>query len=182
VTRFDAVDPHGASMVAVTADANPLDDPADAAALADHSASLAAAVDTALAAWVERVVRERWAQWRGEPLPAAVATAAQAAAAQARAEVMPRLLALLATDVDEQRSNPLAVIRSATRHPTGVLRDAGVPPVERDHDARRLFPDDLYDLTPATFADLDPSVHEPGLVWGAAKAHVVLRRRRKAAH
>lgn len=176
--RLDAADPHGASMVAVTADANPVDDPGDAAALAGHAEALAAAVDAALAAWVERVVGERWAQWRGEPVPREVAAAAQAAGAQARDEVMPRLLALLATDVDEQRSNPLAIIRSATRHPTGVLRDAGVPPVERDRDARRLFPDDLYDLTPATFADLHPSVHEPGLVWGAAKAHVVLRRRR----
>ena len=26
--------------------------------------------------------------------------------------------------------------------------------------------------------DLDPALHEPGLRWGAAKAHVVLARRR----
>lgn len=178
MTRLDAVDPHGASMVAVTADANPLDDPADAAALAAHADALAGAVDAALADWVERVVRERWAQWRGEAVPAEVVAAAQVAGARARAEVMPRLWELLVTDVDAQRSNPMAVIRLATRHPTAVLRDAGVPPMHRDADARRLFPDDLYDLTPASFADLHPSVHEPGLVWGAAKAHVVLRRRR----
>ena len=41
-----------------------------------------------------------------------------------------------------------------------------------------IFPDDDYDLSPATFADIDESLHEPGLVWGAAKAHVVLTRRR----
>ena len=41
------------------------------------------------------------------------------------------------------------------------------------------FPDDPYDLTPGSFADVDPSLHEPGLVWGAAKAHVVLARRRR---
>ncbi len=31
-----------------------------------------------------------------------------------------------------------------------------------------------------SFADLDPALHEPGLVWGAAKAHVFLRHRREA--
>jgi putative CocE/NonD family hydrolase len=40
------------------------------------------------------------------------------------------------------------------------------------------FPDDAYDLGPASFADIDPSLHEPGLMWGAAKAHVHLARRR----
>ena len=32
---------------------------------------------------------------------------------------------------------------------------------------------------PASFADLDPTLAELGLRWGAAKAHVVLRRRRE---
>jgi hypothetical protein len=64
-------------------------------------------------------------------------------------------------------------------HPTQVLAEAGVPPVERDEHAARLFPDDRYDLAPATFSDLDEALHEPGLVWGAAKAHVVLARRRR---
>jgi hypothetical protein len=60
-----------------------------------------------------------------------------------------------------------------------VLAAAGVPPVGRDEVARRLHPDDDYDLTPASFADISPELHEPGLVWGAAKAHVVLARRRR---
>jgi hypothetical protein len=87
--------------------------------------------------------------------------------------------ALLETDVDEQRTGPLAIVREAVVHPTGVLARAGVPPVVRDEHAERLFPDDAYDLTPGAFADLDPALHEPGLVWGAAKAHVVLARRRR---
>jgi hypothetical protein len=53
-----------------------------------------------------------------------------------------------------------------------------VPPVGRDPDAVRRFPDDDYDLTPAAFVALDPALHEPGLRWGAAKAHVFLARRR----
>jgi hypothetical protein len=59
-----------------------------------------------------------------------------------------------------------------------VLAGAGVPDVVRDEQARRLFPDDRYDLVPGAFGDLDEAVHEPGIRWGAAKAHVLLRRRR----
>jgi hypothetical protein len=165
-------------MVRVGTAANPLDDPGDAAALAGYAAALADAVVAALPGWVERSVSVRYEQWCGTPAPAGVRAAAADAARQAVDEVEPRLRALLATDVDEQRSNPLAIVRAAVRYPTEVLAQAGVPPVERDAHAQRLFPGDLYDLGPAAFADLGPEVHEPGLVWGAAKAHVVLRRRR----
>ena len=89
-----------------------------------------------------------------------------------------RSAALLATDVDEQRANPLAVLRSAVRYPTAVLAAAGVPPVVRSEFDERAFPDDVYGLAPATWADLDPALQERGIVWGAAKAHVVLGRRR----
>jgi hypothetical protein len=91
----------------------------------------------------------------------------------------PRIRVLLATDVDDQRGNPLQVARELTSYATGVLRGAGVPPVVRDAEAERQFPDDDYDLTPASFADLDPRLAEIGIAWGAAKAHVVLRRRRR---
>lgn len=159
-------------------DPAPLDDPQDAAALARHAAALADAVEATLAAWVERVVEERWTRWRQDPLPPEIRRRAQRAAQAALDEVQPALRALLSADVDAQRTNPLAVIRAATAHPTRVLAAAGVPPVVRDAHAERLFPADVYDLSPGSFADVDPSVHEPGLVWGAAKAHVVLRRRR----
>jgi hypothetical protein len=165
-------------MVAVPPDANPLDDPADAAALAEHASALADAVARALPGWVVRAVSARYEAWSGASLPAEVRAEAQAAGDAARADVDGRLRALLATDVDEQRSNPLAIVRSAVRYPTAVLREAGVPHVVRDAQAERLFPDDPYDLTPAAFGDLDPMVHEPGLTWGAAKAHVILRRRK----
>jgi hypothetical protein len=166
-------------MVAMASRANPLDDPADSAALAAYAAALADAVDAALATWIERAVAGRWSAWSGTPAPADLVAQAQAAGERARAELIPELRDLLATDVDAQRANPLAIVRRAVPHATAVLRGAGVPPVARDAHAQRLFPDDDYDLTPATFGDLDPSVHEPGLVWGAAKAHVVLARRRR---
>ena len=82
-------------------------------------------------------------------------------------------------DVDEQVGNPLAILRSLVHHPTAVLRSAGASPVPRDDFDVRNFPDDVYGLSPATFADVDPALHEPGLVWGAAKAHVHLARRRR---
>ena len=39
--------------------------------------------------------------------------------------------------------------------------------------------DDDYDLIIADFADLTPDLAEAGIAWGAAKAHVVLARRRR---
>ncbi|MEO7572720.1 MAG: hypothetical protein ABIX10_09810 [Acidimicrobiales bacterium] len=167
-------------MVAVGTDAKPPDDPADAAALARYADGLADAVAAALPGWVERSVAQRWTAWAGrETVPADVLAHAQVSGRRAVDDVEPRLRALLASDVDAQRTNPLAILRQAVRYPNDVLAAAGVPAVRRDAQAERLFPDDRYDLGPAAFGDLHPSVHEPGLVWGAAKAHVVLARRRR---
>lgn len=149
----------------------------DEAALVRYGERLADGVEAALPGWVERSVERLAVAWAGR-LDAGVAAAARAAGADARAEVAPRVRALLALDLDEQRTNPLALVREAVRFPTAVLREAGVPPVERDEVAERQLPDDPYDLTPTSFADLDPALHEPGLEWGAAKAHVHLARRR----
>ena len=54
----------------------------------------------------------------------------------------------------------------------------GVPPVVRDEVAEQVMPDDVYDLAPGAWADVDDALAEPGLTWGAAKAYVVLARRR----
>jgi len=139
---------------------------------------LADAVDRALPAWVVRCVVRVHEQQLHAPPPEVVLEAATSAGQAAQAEVGPALRTLLATDIDEQRTNPLSVVRGATRYPTAVLHDAGVPAVDRDAEAVRQFPDDRYDLTPLSFAELDPDLHEPGLMWGAAKAHVHLARRR----
>src|SRR5262245_13185594 len=102
---------------------------------------------------------------------------ADAAAARATDDVNAALRALLERDVDAQEANPMAVLRAAVRFPTQVLRGANVAPMRRDEFAARAFPDDVYDLTPASFADVDPSLHDPGLRWGAAKAYAHLHRR-----
>ena len=130
--------------------------------------ALADAVDRALPDWVTAAVRSRVAG----PVPEATADAAQ----RARAEIVPRLRDLLATDVDQQRSNPLAILREAVRYPAEVLREAGVEPPDRDDFERERFPDDVYGLVPANFADFGPEVAEAGIAWGAAKAWTHRRR------
>lgn len=86
--------------------------------------------------------------------------------------------ALLALDVDEQRSNPLHVLRAATRHATAVMGDAGVAPVRRDEFDSSVMPDDVYAIGPLTWRDLSDEVHDAGIGWGAWKAATVLERRR----
>jgi hypothetical protein len=151
-----------------------VDNPDDLAVLDTLAGALADAVEAVLPAWVERAVASR-AGLVDADLRAATMSAGRRAAAEVGAE----LRAVLADDVDEQRANPLAVLRQAVRYPTEVLAAAGVPPVARDEFAERAFPADVYDLSPATWSDVDPTLHERGVVWGAAKAHVVLARRRR---
>lgn len=149
----------------------------DEARLAEYAAALADGIEAALSGWVVGSVERVLVAWSGAA-DEAVMDQARAAGDEAALEIGPQVRALLLTDIDDQRTNPLAVVRRGVVYPTRVLRGAGVPPVVRDADAEARFPDDDYDLVPAAFADLDPSLHEPGLVWGAAKAHVHLARRR----
>lgn len=133
----------------------------------EQGRALADGIDAALPGWVVRCV----ARFLPDPGPAA-----EEAGRRAAAEVGGAVRALLAQDVDEQRATPLTLLRSAIVYPTAVLQAAGVPPVERDRFAVERFPDDPYDLTPATFADIDPALVEVGLAWGAAKAFEHRRR------
>lgn len=139
--------------------------------------ALVAAAEAAVPGWTVRCVQRR-AREAGLLVDEVLVGAAEAAGRRAGVEVGDRLRRLLALDVDEQRTNPLAVLRDAVRYPTEVLQAAGVPPVERDEFQRRAFPDDHYDLAPATWAEVDESLHDPGIAWGARKAMTVLQRRR----
>jgi len=137
----------------------------DEARLREHGAALADAITAVIPAWVQRCV-DRHTQ-------GVDATAVGVAAAE---DVGPRLRALLTADVDEQRANPLALVRDAVRYPTQVLQDARVPAPHRARFDAEHFPDDPYALTPMTWRDLDESLHEPGIIWGAMKAAVHKRR------
>ena len=143
-----------------------------------HATALAEAVEVALPGWVERSVLRVMAAWLGRAPDASILEAAREAGSRAGTEVGAEVRALLAADIDDQWTTPLSLLRAAVRYPTAVLQDAGVPPVERDPFRERLEPGDLYDLSPATFADVDPALAEPGMVWGAAKA--LAHRRRHA--
>jgi hypothetical protein len=143
----------------------------DETRLRDYALRLADAIDAALPQWVLRSVE----RFTASP---EVLAAAFAVGEEARAEAGAAVRRLLLTDIDEQTDTPLGILRTAVRYPTEVLQAAGIRPVPRDAFAERAFPDDVYGLTPATFADVDPSLHDPGLEWGAAKAHVHLSRRR----
>jgi hypothetical protein len=147
-------------------------------ALEEHGRALAEAISDALPGWVERSVRRRLEDAGRPPEPDVMAAAADAGR-RAAEEVGAAVHQLLAQDVDEQRTTPLTLVRGAVRFPTAVLEEAGVPPVDRDEAQAALFLEDRYDLAPANFADVDPSLAEPGLVWGAAKAFAHLQRHKR---
>ena len=83
-----------------------------------------------------------------------VQAAARQAGRDAQGAVVERLRQLLETDIDEQWTTPLSIVRDAVVFPSRVLQEAGVPPVERDEFAEAAFPGDEYGLAPATFTDV----------------------------
>jgi hypothetical protein len=147
------------------------------AVLAAAGEALADAVLAALPGWVERSVRNLLVAFAGTADPVAVERA-RGAGQRAAAEVGSDLRRLLTADVDRQWANPLALVRRAVSYPTEVLAEAGVPPVVRDEYDEAHFPDDVYGLTPRTFTDLDPSLLDVALMWGAAKARASMVRHR----
>ncbi len=154
---------------------------ADEARLTELAAQLADTVEAVVPGWIESLVVARVREWSGHVSPEVAAEAAAAGAA-ARDDLMPPLRRLLAADIDEQAANPLELLRTVTQHAGVVLERVGVPPVSRDQFAERSFPTDVYGLMPASWADVDQWLHEPGIAWGAAKAFVHRARRRDGGH
>ncbi len=147
--------------------------------LALYATALADGVEAALPGWVAASVVRRLGTELPEGLPEDFEDQVIAAGRSAAEEVGGRVRELLSLDIDEQWTNPLTLIRTAIRYPTAILRDVGAETVTRDEQSKRFHPDDVFDLTPASFAELGQAVHDLGLSWGAAKAHVHLRRRRE---
>ncbi len=148
------------------------DDERQLSALADE---LCDAILVAIPAWVRRTITERAAAEDVVVGPDSI----EAVIAAIAPELGPELRRILQADVDSGAGSPLAAVRAATGPITALLEEAGVPKSRRDEFSAAAFPLDLYEVGPATFADIDPSLHEPGLMWGAARAHVHLRRRRR---
>jgi hypothetical protein len=142
--------------------------------LADIGRELAARVSEAVPVWVLRAVDALLPD--GAPERDRVMERARVAGRRAGEDVAGKLHALLAADVDAQRSTPLAVVRAAVSYPTEVLHEAGVAPVRRDPFVSDRFPDDPYGLTPASLQALAPDLGELAIAWGAAKAMAHRRR------
>ncbi len=145
--------------------------------LPDYPRRLHDAVVASLPQWIERVTLRAC---EGATVDKRDAVRAVLSHVQADTQVFvhEQLGALLSTDVDQQRTNPLEVLRASTRFATVALRNAGVPAPARDEFQQRLDPDDEYLLGPMSWIDLGDDVHEAGIEWGAWKAATVLTRRR----
>lgn len=148
---------------------------------ARYGADLVDAVERSLGPWIERSIREVVLRQSGpDAVTDRLVTDAADAALATRDEVVPALRTLVQADAEAQRANPLQLLRDGVRHATAVLAAHDVPPVRRDRIQQETLPLDVYDLAPATWADIDPSLVDPGIRWSAAKAHVVLSRRRRS--
>ena len=151
----------------------------DDVVLARFGDELVRAIESAVGPWVqtsvETVLREQ-----GRSIDGETAALIEVARRDATLTIVQELRTVLVLDVDEQRQNPLSILRAAVHYPTQVLRAAGARPVARDEFDERSFPDDEFALTPVAFSDFGSAVHDAGIMWGAAKAHVHLQRRREA--
>jgi hypothetical protein len=137
-----------------------------------YSTRLLETSDEVVTKWVERLIRRHCDEQKFSDLQAGELLSS--VVSQVSDEVHSRLEDLLSSDVLEQRTNPLAVFRQATRPVTELLKNFGCPPVTRDEFDERSFPDDVYGLSPATWADIDEAMVEPGIEWGAWKAATIM--------
>jgi hypothetical protein len=141
---------------------------------------IAAGVDRSLTGYLVRRIDGLLDAWGGIADPArraAVVEDAREAATAATTRVVRHLEEQLALDPDEQWATPLQIARTAVREPTAVLRSIGMPEVVRDEHDERSWPDDVYGLGFATFADLgDDDLAPLHLAWGVAKATVMKAR------
>ena len=144
--------------------------------LSEPSAQLLNVAASVTGDWMRRIMVKTAAS--GGVDVSGMTTELDAVVSSESAHLLAALEDLLLTDVDDQRTNPLSLFRSAVVGPTEWLRSVGVPAPPPDRFSAERFPDDLYRLGPATWADVDRRLHEPGLMWGAWKAMTVLRRRR----
>jgi hypothetical protein len=153
------------------------DEAAEGAALMEEAGDvIVAGVDRLAAGWVVRSVSQIVDAWgrldAGDR--AEVLEAARISGAAAAARVVAELRTFFATDPAQQRTTPLAIVRSLRREATEVLSAAGIPGVERDEFEIRSFPDDEYALVPHSLADLGDAELAPMLmVWGIGKSKAI---------
>ncbi len=150
----------------------------DEARLAAFAEQLIEQVDTSIGGWVRRSVFAAAGAGGVKVVEDDLAPVID----QTRGAAMPEIRRVLRADVDTGAGSPLAALRNAVGPMTDLLDRWGAARPPRDEFLERQFPGDPYQLGPAAFSDIDEALHEPGLVWGAARAHVHLRRRRESDH
>ena len=144
--------------------------------MAEGAERIVDGVDRLAAAWVVRAVMrivDAWGRLTPDARTATIA-AARDAGEVARTRVVRELREFFAVDVAEQRTTPLAIVRTLRTDATEVLRAAGIPEVERDEFDTRAFPDDIYGIVPLSIAELgDDELGGALLAWGLGKSGVL---------
>lgn len=146
------------------------------ATMADAASAIVAGVARSIGPWVRdagAMILDAWGRL-DPPARADADVRVAAAAEETRIRVVGGLEALFAVPVREQRTTPLAVVRTAASEVTAVLRALGIPEVERDSFEVRVDPEDRYGLAPKALADLgDPDLGGALLAWGVAKSRIL---------
>lgn len=141
-----------------------------------YSGRLLAVSQQVVDIWTQRLIDRHCSP--EQLAPAQVILERAAVVSNVRFYVVSELQQLLATDVEQQRVNPLAIFRSAIQPLTDFFESLNCHHVPRDEFNRRSFPGDVFGLSPATWADIDERLIEPGLEWGAFKAATMISRRK----
>lgn len=142
-----------------------------------YSTRLLETSDRVVPQWVERLIQKHCDELMVSELKEG--DRVSSVVARVGNEVHTNLRNLLLLDVLEQRTNPLAIFRQATRLISELLKTTGCAPVMRDEFDERSFPDDIFGLSPATWVDIDETMVEPGIEWGAWKAASIMMRKKK---
>ncbi len=138
---------------------------------AEAAEQLLAAADGVIPLWLERCVRKILLEQQIE------SGEADAKISLMVRQASPMVMGELGASVTGVRAdNPLQVFRRAVVYPTLVLSELGAKEVHRDDFSRQSFPNDIFGLSPATWIDVDESLHDPGLIWGAWTAREALDR------
>lgn len=148
--------------------------------LAEVAAELLDTLLAAIPGWVDRTVTER-ARSAGIDLGRGDLDRVAATGHRLAERLRDPLTRVLTADVDTAVGTPLALLRAGVGGINDLLDDMGVPRPARGRFEADRFPDDRHLVGPASFADVDDAVHGPGLLWGAARARVHLRRRQEGA-
>jgi len=143
--------------------------------MADAADRIVDGVGATAAAWVEAAVARVLDAWGRLDVPARAAaeTQARVAGSAGAARVVGELRDLFAQPVAQQRRTPLEIVRTLRWEATGVLRDAGVPEVERDAFDAAAFPDDPYDVVAKSIAEFGDDLGGALIAWGIGKARVL---------